>query len=368
MDELVSNGWNYNMNYEELFDWTQIFAIQNKVLSELNRDHSLNVILSDLTDMLDKLDDNYATTVLLNSPAGLIPTAGKRIPQEWGEIITPLTPGETVGSCGTAAYFRKTVIVENILEDPLWADFRDYQHVHGFMACWSQPIITNNKLIGTFAIYFKEPRTPSMVELELVKSLAVSIGIIVEKKQSDDEVQRLQLELEKLSYIDGLTGIPNRRMFDQNFEKEWLRAQREQSELSLIMIDIDFFKKFNDYYGHLEGDECLKKVGKCIDNIVNRSTDVVARYGGEEFIILLPNTNIEQAITIAEECRLGIEKLKILHAESSVSDFVTISVGASTIVPEPTITSLALIETADKALYTVKESGRNTVKHLAAYS
>ncbi|MDM8522245.1 PleD family two-component system response regulator [Desulfococcaceae bacterium HSG8] len=171
--------------------------------------------------------------------------------------------------------------------------------------------------------------------------------------------------LESLAAIDGLTDIPNRRRFDEVFEKEWGRAVRASESLSLIMIDIDFFKKFNDNYGHAAGDECLRSVAQAMVNTLQRSADFVARYGGEEFVVILPETEIEGAVHIAEKIRLNIEKLKISHAENQVADHVTLSLGAASIIPKRNTSSLILIEAADKCLYEAKEGGRNQVKSQA---
>jgi diguanylate cyclase (GGDEF)-like protein len=179
-----------------------------------------------------------------------------------------------------------------------------------------------------------------------------------------DRTQELELANEKLSKItvtDGLTGIPNRRYFDQQIAKEWIRHIRNKQPLTLIMIDIDFFKLYNDLYGHQAGDNCLILVARELAKVSHRSSDSAARYGGEEFVIILPNTDNEGAISVAEEARLAIENLRITHPKSTVSDVVTVSVGTATIIPNNDLSLDVLVSLADVALYKSKENGRNRV-------
>ena len=168
-------------------------------------------------------------------------------------------------------------------------------------------------------------------------------------------------KLEKLATLDGLTGISNYRRFDQFFNAEWKRAIRNASSISVILIDVDFFKLYNDTYGHQNGDECLKKIAKKTDDNCNRPGDLVARYGGEEFVVVLSDTTEDGALKIAEKLRQGVEAMRIPHAASNVSDYVTISLGCSTTIPEVADDSSMLIKSADEALYLSKQNGRNRV-------
>jgi diguanylate cyclase (GGDEF)-like protein len=181
-------------------------------------------------------------------------------------------------------------------------------------------------------------------------------------KRAEENQVLLNRELERLSSMDGLTGIANRRTFDAVLEREWKRAQRSRKPLSLIMIDIDFFKQFNDCYGHQQGDECLRQVARVLAATLRRAADLAARYGGEEFALLLPETDLEQAVWLAKECRSRIIEQQIAFKHSTISNVVTISLGVGTSVPVPGISPSALIEIADKALYRAKENGRNRVE------
>jgi diguanylate cyclase (GGDEF)-like protein len=165
--------------------------------------------------------------------------------------------------------------------------------------------------------------------------------------------------LEKLVSLDGLTNIPNRRHFDEIFEKEWRRAGRNGLPLTLIMCDIDYFKSVNDNYGHAVGDDYLKVVAIRLKSLLERGSDFVARFGGEEFAVLLPETDDEGAVAISEKIRTQIESLGIEHTFSPVSDRLTLSIGAATIVPTKKDNAVDLIKAADKMLYNAKEAGRN---------
>lgn len=167
--------------------------------------------------------------------------------------------------------------------------------------------------------------------------------------------------LESQAMLDGLTNIPNRRRFDETLESEWKRALRAGTPLSLIMADIDFFKRYNDNYGHGVGDECLKKVAGSLAHSIDRPSDLVARYGGEEFVAILPETDAAGAHAIAERFRSHVESLKIVHEYSEISNFVTVSVGLACVIPIVEMTPAELLKMADEMLYQAKALGRNRV-------
>jgi two-component system, chemotaxis family, response regulator WspR len=167
-------------------------------------------------------------------------------------------------------------------------------------------------------------------------------------------------ELQRLSTVDGLTGLANRRRFDEVLDQECRRARRENSPLALIMTDVDFFKKYNDSYGHQGGDECLRRVASVLAQAARRPADLAARYGGEEFALVLPHTTVEGAAIVAEGLRAGVAALNILHTSSGAAPHVTLSLGVAVAYPEsPDLDPDKLIEHADAALYDAKRSGRN---------
>jgi two-component system, chemotaxis family, response regulator WspR len=173
------------------------------------------------------------------------------------------------------------------------------------------------------------------------------------------ELEASNAELKRLTRLDGLTGIANRRRFDESIAEEWKRARRTNRPLALVLIDIDYFKSYNDFYGHVGGDDCLRRVAEALAGAPRRPADLVARYGGEEFAILLPETPVEGAVTVAELARESIAQIAIPHAKSPVAPFVTISQGIAAVVPAAVASPADLIERADKALYVTKTSGRN---------
>jgi diguanylate cyclase (GGDEF)-like protein len=186
-----------------------------------------------------------------------------------------------------------------------------------------------------------------------------SLPIVRARVRTHLELKRHRDTLEALSTRDGLTGIPNRRRFDEVLTVEWLRGQREGAPMSLIMIDIDHFKLYNDNYGHIEGDDCLKKVAACLATAMSRPADFFARYGGEEFAVILPMTDHNGAVTVAETLLDQIRELNLPHRYSLVAERVTISLGIATMLPSREDSPTILIDRADKALYASKIAGRN---------
>ncbi|SMF82749.1 response regulator receiver modulated diguanylate cyclase [Azospirillum oryzae] len=168
--------------------------------------------------------------------------------------------------------------------------------------------------------------------------------------------------LRSLSFLDGLTGIANRRRFDDTMAREWRRCARSHLPLSLIILDVDHFKAYNDQYGHQAGDECLRIVADVLAERARRPSDLVARYGGEEFVCLLPETDGPGAARVAEGFRAGVAERRIPHAQSPVAPYVTISLGVATVIPSADSSPESLAEMADQLLYRAKRTGRNRVQ------
>jgi diguanylate cyclase (GGDEF)-like protein len=207
-------------------------------------------------------------------------------------------------------------------------------------------------------------RSKVNVFLELNKQklqLKEQADSIKSKLEELQELQETNKELQSLSMIDGLTKIPNRRSFDENIKKIWKDSIRNDTQISIIIIDIDFFKAYNDHYGHLQGDDCLIKVAQRLMNSIKRPRDVVARYGGEEFAVILPETDLEGANFVAETIRMNIEGLQIPHEYSHVSPYVTISLGVYSNNPNSSSLLEQYMAKADAALYYAKSMGRNRV-------
>ena len=194
--------------------------------------------------------------------------------------------------------------------------------------------------------YITKPVQPAIVKLRVRNQLEL-------KKNRD--------HLASLSALDGLTGIASRRRLDEFLTEEWARSQRFGFSLSLVLLDIDHFKAYNDHYGHLQGDRCLKTVAQCLAGPVVRATDLVARYGGEEFAVVLAATEHDGAIKVANKLVTRVAVLELEHACSKTAAFVTVSAGLATIVPDRDSIPAQLIEAADRCLYQAKSQGRNRV-------
>lgn len=180
-------------------------------------------------------------------------------------------------------------------------------------------------------------------------------------EQKTEELQDENTKLEHMTMMDSLTQIYNRRYFEAEFEREWKKAQRESQCLSLVVVDIDYFKLYNDTYGHTAGDECLQMVTRQLGRTLQRPGDFIARLGGEEFVVLLPGINTEGALTVAHSMQKNLAQAKCVHATSPISEYVTVSMGIATARPEPGVSQLMLFQTADKALYQAKNRGRNQI-------
>lgn len=192
--------------------------------------------------------------------------------------------------------------------------------------------------------YITKPYSPPVIRAR--------VGTQVALKQRTDL-------LETMAFLDGMTGIANRRQFDRQLEKEWQLMMRRSAPLSLLLIDIDHFKRYNDHYGHGAGDDCLRLVARTIASVPKRPGDLAARYGGEEFAIILPDTDEKGASTVAEAVRLAVESLKLPHVSSPLIDHITISLGVTTDIPRRQGNLQYLVNAADHALYHAKSAGRN---------
>ncbi len=193
-----------------------------------------------------------------------------------------------------------------------------------------------------------------------------AIRIKFENEQLLTTLQGINSRLSDLAVIDELTQIANRKSLDESLEREWLRAKRLRTPISMMMIDIDCFKQYNDEFGHVKGDECLVYIADFLKHNLNRSGDFVARYGGEEFCIIMPDTNLDGSRRCAESIHTGVRELKISNPGSSVSKYVTISIGLASALPGMNDNYMDLIYTSDKALYKAKNDGRNIIRSMDA--
>ena len=222
------------------------------------------------------------------------------------------------------------------------------------------PILQADNLWGLLvAHHCSSPRIWYSWESELLQQLATQVAIAIQQSELHQQLHIANKQLENLALIDQLTQVANRRCFDRTLSEEWNRLIREQRPLSLLLCDIDYFKQYNDTYGHTAGDICLQLVAQALRKGVQRPIDLVARYGGEEFAIILPHTNSKGAAKVAQKIHQAIQEMQVPHIGSAISKFLTISIGIATKIPSVETVPLDLIEAADRALYQAKSNGRN---------
>ena len=224
------------------------------------------------------------------------------------------------------------------------------------------PILQQERLWGLLIAHqCCQPRQWQQSEINLFNQLAGQAAIAIQQSELYHQLQQANQELQRLACSDGLTQVANRRCFDDTLNTQWQWLAREQSSLSLILCDVDYFKFYNDTHGHLAGDDALRQVAKAISQTVKHPADLVARYGGEEFAVILPNTDIEGAIAVARDIQINVSALQMPHPHSQVSEFITLSLGVATITPHSQLSPAILIAAADQGLYQAKAQGRNCV-------
>jgi diguanylate cyclase (GGDEF)-like protein/PAS domain S-box-containing protein len=225
------------------------------------------------------------------------------------------------------------------------------------------PLLQEQTLWGLLIAHqCSDTRFWQKADVRLLQSLATQVGIAIQQAKMHAQLTLANEQLKRIAYLDGLTQVPNRRRFEQYIQTEWRRMSREQTSLALIIGDIDFFKAYNDFYGHQAGDNCLRLVARTLMRAAKRPGDLVARYGGEEFVVVLPNTDLKGAETVAEDIRGLIRSRRIDHKKSEVDKFVTLSLGVASCIPNSSITTDDLVKMADDALYQAKNQGRDQVR------
>ncbi|SKB12002.1 Methyl-accepting chemotaxis protein (modular protein) [Planktothrix sp. PCC 11201] len=236
----------------------------------------------------------------------------------------------------------------------------EIQYLTGISGSWLPiPLRVGSKIWGCLGLLkHQNLKGWKESEIELTCAIADQLAIAIQQSELYQELQVANQQLLRLATIDGLTQVANRRRFDQYLEQQWQDLQADKSSLALILCDIDYFKQYNDYYGHLAGDSCLKKVAQALENILRDPVDLVARYGGEEFAIILPNTSWSEAIQQAQHIQNMILQLQLPHADSRVSQWLTLSLGIACTIPSDDISPSVLIGAADQALYQAKQQGR----------
>lgn len=237
-------------------------------------------------------------------------------------------------------------------------------------------MITGNEDSATlkkaFAVGASDYITKNVSEIEIKARISSALNLRKEIKKRNAREEELKKtarklkaankKLEEMASQDGLTNLANRRLFDKIIKKEWQQAQKRNNCLGLIMLDIDYFKRYNDYYGHQTGDDCLKELAAVMKEVISPEKDLVARYGGEEFAIILPESNLRKIEAVTKKLQAKIDNLKIEHPDSPIANYVTVSIGGVVTRPQRNESFEQLIEKTDDLLYKAKKNGRNQIK------
>lgn len=379
-----------------LIDFERRFEEQ-ELLHDVTIQANAGVVLDEI---LDHIFDSFRPLIPYDRIGlALLEGQGKSVRARWAKSDMPTTrlrPGYAGRMAGSG--------LKQVLEDRrprILNDLRAYLDEHpgsestrliveeGYRSSLTCPLIASGRAVGFLFFSHAEPSTYRDVHIETFVQIADQLSVIVEKarlyeelrqanerlraevaekKRTEAALRRTKAELEtanrelaRLASVDGLTGLANRRAFDVSAAREFSRCARESKPMSLILIDVDAFKLYNDAHGHLAGDECLRLVSRRLAEFARRPADLVARYGGEEFAVVLPDTDAEAAALLAERMRVGVEALELFHGRSAVSQDVTISVGVATGRPTVGADLDALIDASDRALYAAKLSGKNRV-------
>lgn len=336
-----------------------LYAIAQKIRQSLDLEQILNTTVAEVraflqTDraMIYRFDPDWSGVVVTESVATeWLSLLGMRICDHYFR--------ETQGEAYQQGYIRVTSDIYTADFSPCHLNLLEQLQVRAKLVV---PILQGNELWGLLvAHHCSEPRFWQPLEVELLQQLATQVAIAIQQSELYQQLQYANQELHQLACTDGLTQVSNRRRFDEALDLEWRRLMREQSPLSLILCDVDYFKPYNDTYGHLAGDEVLRQVAMAIAEVVKRPADLVARYGGEEFVILLPNTETQGAIAIATMIQEQIADLKISHEKSLTSAWVTLSLGIATMIPYRGSSPSELLAATDHGLYQAKLQGRNCI-------
>ncbi|MDQ6999336.1 MAG: sensor domain-containing diguanylate cyclase, partial [Mariprofundus sp.] len=328
---------------------TNHLRARNAILEMIASQGSLTKILNKINIMIEQETPGAKSSILLLDQQGkhLLSASAPSLPTAYTKAIHGGAIGPNAGSCGTAAYRKELVIVEDISTDPLWADYKDLAMAHGLHACWSMPICNfQQEVIGTFALYYSEPRKPEQSEIDSLKAAVYLAAIAIEHHYAEEK-------LRQMAHYDALTDLPNRVMFMDRLKMGLAQARRRHQQFAILFIDLDRFKFINDTKGHETGDRALKKVAQRLLACV-REEDTVARLGGDEFTILLTNIHDRKDVEFIAD--------KVIQAlsEPIILDKHEYSIGASigiSMYPENGTDADTLLGKADDAMYLAKRNG-----------
>ena len=364
-DYVSKNGLNEEVLERSIRNAVQIHQLQRqaKVAESalLEREKQYRTIIETVSDIIIRLDVdkkiefvNPAIRFLGYEPSEMVGQPIEKFVAEVEGVSYHDDLLSQIATRGVGPMATSNLEVSFLVErdSTLWEQNKSVPVLMDAFGLWDVPdeVVFKNggekNFLGTLCVARNITEVKAM-EQELLSAQARLIGAVE--------------ELKELATKDALTGIANRRFFDEYLDKEWKRAQRDQDPFSIVMIDLDFFKAYNDTYGHQKGDTCLKEVATTIDEAMKRPADMAARYGGEEFVLILPETSSEGAVSLAERLRKSIYDLNLEHKNSSCEPRVTVSLGVATMKADKGSDFANLISKADKALYAAKDSGRNRI-------
>jgi len=357
--------------HEEVVRRAQQFELVSELVHAALDAEELDPVLNLVVERLrDRFDFLMVGVYLLDPFSSRLELRGlaTRLPPPMVPLPT-LSVGR--GITGRALQLQRAQLVFDVRSDPQYVALFEETSAE-----LSIPILFRGRSLGAFNFENDRPQVFRQENVSLLQLLCDQLAGIVhlatlnsklsettdELEQTNRRLSEMNRTLVELSTVDSLTGLANRRQFDRLLDLEWRRAIRAGLPLSLLMVDIDYFKRYNDTYGHLRGDAALAEVAKALGTSFSRAGDVVARYGGEEFAALLPNTAIDGAVELAEQARVRIEGRAIPHAGAEHGRPLTVSVGVASLVPDSRLTSTALVAAADRALYSAKAAGRNCLE------
>jgi diguanylate cyclase (GGDEF)-like protein len=357
-----------SLAYQEARQQSQALQVLTDVSRLVMTTGDLDTRLARLTDYLQKRFDLTLAAVLVSDESG----------REWEHrAITTRPPAVPVprerwpvtdGIVGRAIRTGLPQLVHDVRADPDYFPVRD-----DVVAELAVPLTFGNRTLGAFNLEVSDPDllSPSHVQIfrAIADQVAGAIELAVLNRRLDESRRALEAShrelgavnqaLERMTLVDGLTGVANRRHMEARLDEEWRRAQRAGEALSFALVDVDCFKAFNDTYGHPGGDDCLRRVAETLARQIERAGELLARYGGEEFAAVLPRLNAEQAWRALEGARAHVAALRIPHRTSTAARHVTVSAGVATVVPTADRTPQDLVARADEALYRAKSGGRN---------
>ncbi|MVV51720.1 EAL domain-containing protein [Pseudomonas sp. PB120] len=325
-------------------------VLQEKVIGALLKEESVESVLTLLCHEIERIAPEVIVSILSVDPHGILhPLASPGLPADYSRAIEGLSIGPVAGSCGTAAYRGEPVLVTDINNDPLWAEYKYLAQKSGLQACWSLPVRNGaGRIAATFALYFREARGPDPLHAHLVTAGTHLCMLALEREEARQSIRRM-------AFYDALTALPNRTFLLAQAQRTLFEMAREQAELAVLFIDLDRFKQVNDALGHASGDELLRVMAQRLRSVL-RESDLVGRLSGDEFVLVLPRMNATQITTFLERLMTLLSRPATIAGTSVV---VSASVGIS-LFPADGQDMEGLLHRADIAMYQAKRSERGS--------